>query len=226
VKVRVIRRIEFEVAPLDGRKRVFEHVMTQPRHINDGGIARQSHALFQSSLEYTRDHRPLHRVGRFLLHQRCQGDHVAQSSSRTVDIRLELRIQESAKTRHHCFDHRLSRHAARKAVRVGEKVSFEGRRLRIEIANRRSVLREAEKLGRIHTQGLLKNFGDVESVRAFRNEHRVEVDIASNQLLVNVDGAQRPIEKVFASLHPSAERAAGKIAQKERPSAGQHASLD
>jgi hypothetical protein len=74
VAVRVVGRIEFQVALRDGT----DGTMIQVRRINHRGVALQWPAFLQTPGKHTGDYRAFARRGGFLLHQRGESDDVVQ----------------------------------------------------------------------------------------------------------------------------------------------------
>jgi len=130
-----------------------------------------------------------------------------------------------AKTRQHRQHHGGRRGAAGKPVRIGEEITFERRGLRIKVADGGRLLRDAQERFRRNAHLLMQDARHIEAVRALRDDHRVQVDIALHEFSVNLDGTQRPVEEVFAGLDGVA-RTAQPVAEKKGPAVRQHAAVE
>jgi len=129
ITVRVVRRIEFQVALQDGA----DGTMIQPRRIDDRGVALQRNSFFQALGKYPRNHRPLARRRSLLLHQRGERDDLVEFLGLRVDIWRKPGIDHVAKTRQHRRYHARGSHTAREAVGVRKKVPFQRCRLRSHV---------------------------------------------------------------------------------------------
>jgi len=129
VTVRVVRRIEFQVALQDGA----DGAMIQPRRIDHRGIALQRHSFFQALGEHSRNHRPLMGRRGLLLDQRGERDDLVQLLGLRADFRREPGIDYVAKPRQHRRHHARWSHTAREPVGVRKKVTFQRCRLRSHV---------------------------------------------------------------------------------------------
>ena len=221
ITVRVVRRIEFQVALLDGT----DGASMQSRRIDDRGVALQRNSFFQTPGEHTRNHRPLARRWSLLLHQRGERDDGVQLCGLRADIRRKLRIDHVAKARQHRRDHIGGGHAAREAVGVRKKITLQRHRLRSQIMDRRTLLGRAEKIFRIDIELLAQDAHHVEAVGAFGYNNRAQVNIADHQFPVDIEWPQRAVEQILAGLEAAA-RPPDQVAKQEGPSGREDAALD
>src|SRR5579859_2557008 len=225
MKVGVVRRIKIQVTPRNGREGVLEHAVIEPGGINHSRIASELHVEFQAPGKNARDNGAFQTIGRLLLHQRGQRDHVMQGRARLLKLLLEFRIVHMAKTRKHSLNHRRRGNVSRETVGVGKKISFQGRRLRIKVAYQRCVLGDTQEVFRIYFQVAIENRGDIKTVRALWNQDRMKVNVPPDEFLIYVNGTQGPVEKIFTGFQ-SVLGAANKVTEKKRQTAGQDAALD
>ena len=66
----------------------------------------------------------------------------------------------------------------------------------------------------------------VEAVRALRDDDGVEIDLAANELPIDVDWPERPVEQILARFEPLPAQAAERVAREEGKSVGEHPALD
>ena len=199
--------------------------MIQACRINDRGITLQRPTLLQTPGKHAGDEGTFAGCGSFLLHQRGEGDDVVQLLGRCPEVRGKLGVEHVAKARQHCRHYRGGAHTARESVRVGEEIAFERGRLRVEVTDRGGLLSDAQEFFGLKAQLLVEDAGHIEPVRAFRDDHAVEVHIALDELSIHIDGAQRPVKEVFTGRE-RATRAPKPVADEKRPTAFQHPARD